>query len=221
MALHTVERIEDVPEPTPAGDFAVVDVLTASTSIVALLDQGASYVRPFADADAARAFGGAHDDAVLVGEEHGAPLPGFDFLPLPTQFRHADLQDRPVGIRTTNGTRAVERIGQVGGLFVGSTTNAGAVADTLAASDRDSYIVAAGERGVRSPEDSAGVDLIEAHCSGGPDEGERESVRKQIGECPAAEWLRGLGLEAEIDAVLSFDSTRTVPRLRDGVFVAD
>lgn len=221
MGLHTVERIEDLPESTPNGDVVVVDVITASTSIVALLDQGARYVRPFADADAARAFGRDHENAVLVGEEHGAPLEGFDCLPLPTQFQHVDLQDRPVGIRTTNGTRAVERIDEAAGLFVGSTVNAGAVADRLAGRERDSYIVAAGERGVPSPEDSAGADLIAAHCRGGPDTTERESIREQIAGCPAAQWLRGLGLGGEIDAVLTLDSTRTVPRLCDGVFVAD
>ena len=49
--------------PTP--DVVVVDVLTASTSVVALLDESVCYVRPFADADAARAFGREHEDAVL------------------------------------------------------------------------------------------------------------------------------------------------------------
>jgi 2-phosphosulfolactate phosphatase len=221
MGLYRVERIEDLPEPTPDADFVVVDVLTASTSIVALLDQGARYVRPFADADAARTFGREHEDAVLVGESHGAPLSGFDFLPLPGRFQQADLQDRPVGIRTTNGTRAVRRIEDPSGLFVGSTVNAGAVADRLARRERDSYVVAAGQRGVPSQEDSAGAGLIEAHCRGSLDRSERESIRTQIAECPTTQWLRGLGLDSEIEVVLSFDSTRTVPQLRDGVFVAE
>jgi phosphosulfolactate phosphohydrolase-like enzyme len=37
--------------------------------------------------------------------------------------------------------------------------------------------------------------------------------------CSTAEWLRELGYEHEIDALLQFDSTQTVPTLRDGVFV--
>lgn len=220
MAVYTVERLEDLPEPPPEADFVVVDVITASTSIVALLDQGARYVRPFADADAARAFGREHEDAVLVGEDGGAPLAGFDFVPLPTEFRQADLQDRPVAIRTTNGTRAVERIGDTEGVFVGSTVNASAVAARLTERERDSYIVGAGRSGAPSPEDSAGVRLIEAHCRGELDGSDRESLRTQVGGSPAAEWLRGLGLGTEIDSILTFDSTATVPELRDGVFVA-
>jgi len=219
MAVHTVERIENLPEQTPNADVVVVDVLTASTSIVALLDQGARYVRPFADADAARAFGHEHEDAVLVGEERGAPLSGFDFVPLSTRFRQADLEGRPVGIRTTNGTRAVDQASDAAGVFVGSTVNAGAVADTLAGRDRDSYLVAAGQRGTPSPEDTAGVALVEAHYRDRLDGAERASIRTQIAESPVAVWLRGLGLGGEVDAALGFDSTRTVPRLRDGVFV--
>ncbi|ERH09483.1 MAG: phosphosulfolactate phosphohydrolase related enzyme [halophilic archaeon J07HX64] len=221
MAVHTVERIENLPERTSDANVVVVDVLTASTSIVALLDQGARYVRPFVDADAARAFGREHEDAVLVGEEQGAPLSGFDLVPLPARFRQADLNDRPVGIRTTNGTRAIDRASDAAGVFVGSTVNAGAVADTLAGRDSDSYLVAAGQRGTPSPEDTAGVNLVEAHYRNRLDGAERASIRRQIAESPVAVWLRELGLGGEVDAVLGFDSTRTVPRLRDGVFVPD
>jgi phosphosulfolactate phosphohydrolase-like enzyme len=52
MAVHTVERIENLPEQAPDAGVVVVDVPTASTSIVALLDQGTRHVRPFADTDA-------------------------------------------------------------------------------------------------------------------------------------------------------------------------
>ncbi len=65
MAVHTAERTENLPEQPPDADVVVVDVPTASTSIVALLDEGARYVRPFADTDAARAFGREHENAVL------------------------------------------------------------------------------------------------------------------------------------------------------------
>jgi 2-phosphosulfolactate phosphatase len=221
MGLHTVERIEDVPEPTPDAAFVVVDVITASTTIVALLDQGARYVRPFADADAAREFGATHEEALLVGEKQGAPLSGFDFLPLPTQFQQVELQDRPVGICTTNGTRAVDRLGEASGLLVGSTTNAAAVAGLLAEYGGDRYLVGVGQAGVASAADSAGVKLIEAHVQGGPDSDQRESIREEIADCSAAQWLRSLGLGTEVDTLLGFDSSRTVPRLRDGAFVAN
>jgi 2-phosphosulfolactate phosphatase len=101
-----------------------------------------------ADADAARAFGREHEDAVLVGERRGAPRAGFDFVPLPTRLRNADLSGRPVAIRTTNGTRAVDHVDEADRLLVGSTVNARAVAETLAGQTGDSYLVAAGDTDV-------------------------------------------------------------------------
>jgi 2-phosphosulfolactate phosphatase len=220
MELHTVDRIEDVPDPVPEADFVVVDVVTASTSIVALLDAGAQSVRPFADADAARAFGRETEGAVLVGEESGAPVEGFDLLPLPTAIRSADLEGRPVAIYTTNGTRAVDRIGDQH-VLVGSTVNAAAVAARLCERDRETWLVGAGYHGAAAPEDAAGVRLIEAHCRGEVGTAERERLREQISESPPATWLRDLGFGADIEAILDFDSTETVPTRRDGAFVAE
>jgi len=227
MAVHTVDRVEDVPDPVPDARFVVVDVIIATTSIVGLLDAGARYVRPFADPDAARAFGHQTDDAVLVGEHHGAPLDGFDHVPLPGSFAAADLADRPVGIYTTNGTRAVERLGRPDGLLVGSTINAAAVADRVRGNSeadpaRDTWFVGAGYRGAAAPEDRAGVELIEHHYRGGVDgdAGEnRDDLRAAIRDSPPARSFREMGLDAELETVLSFDSTATVPRLHDGVFV--
>jgi 2-phosphosulfolactate phosphatase len=226
MTVQTVPRLEDLPEPVPDADFVVVDVITASTSIVGLLDAGAQYVRPFADADAARAFGRETEGAVLVGEENGTPVEGFDLLPLPSTFASADLEGRPVGIYTTNGTRAVDRIGGQDGLFIGSSVNAAAVASRLAERGRETWLVAAGYHGSETPEDTAGVELIAHHYrrltgDGATDDLTPATLREQIRESPPATWLRQLGFGADIDAIADLDSTETVPRLRDGVFVTE
>lgn len=220
MPLQSVERLEDLPEPVPESDFVVIDVITASTSIITLLEQGATYVKPFADADAAREFAHETPDCVLVGEDNGGPLEGFDHVPLPVQLRKADLAGRPVAIRTSNGTRAVDRIGDRE-VFIGSTTNASAVATLLRDRETDVWLVGAGYGGVPAPEDTAGVRLIEAHYNGGPTESHRQSLYSSIDDSSPALWIRQLGMGDEIEAILEFDSTETVPRLEDGVFVAD
>lgn len=220
METRTVERLEDIPTPLPDADFVVVDVVTASTSIIELLDSGASYVRPFAGIDAARTFGQREPEALLVGEDGGDPLDGFDHVPLPTRLRTLDLTNRPVGIRTSNGTRAIDQIGD-GEIFVGSTVNASALASTLAERHRDTWLVAAGYGGVPTPEDTAGVELIRAHMNGGPTSDLLDNLRADIKDSPPAAWLEDIGLGDDIDRVLQFDSTDTVPRLEDGVFVAE
>lgn len=219
--LHTVDRLEDLPDPAPGdADFVVVDVIISSTSVVRLLEAGAEYVRPFADVDAALAFK-AETGAVLVGEEDGGPIEGFDGSPLPSLVRQRDLDGEPVGILTSNGTRAMDRIGHDRSVFVGSTINARAVAETLTDRDCDAWLVAAGRRGEPVPEDLAGVELIECCYRDELTPDVESSLADDVESCGTAAWLRDLGFGNEVDDLLAFNSSRTVPRLRDGVLVAD
>jgi len=226
--LHTVERLEDLPEPEPEpepvpvpdADFVVVDVIITSTAVVRLLEEGAEYVRTFGNPDAARAFKAENDGAVLVGEQGGGPVNGFDLSPLPSVFEEHNLEGKPVGMLTTNGTRAVERIGRRDGVFFGSTVNAGAVAETLRRRANEVWIVGAGRYGDPTPEDTAGVELIHDAYDGGSTDGRAGELRGRIRESATAGWIEDLGYGHEIDAVLDFDSTDTVPVMRDGKFVS-
>lgn len=218
--IRTVDRLEDVPAPPPTAAFVVVDVIIASTSIVRLLEGGARYVKPFGDAADALAFKDEVEDAVLVGEDRGGPIDGFDCSPLPSILASADLDDRPVGIRTTNGTRAIERLGRPDGLLIGSTVNAAAVADALVERDREAWVVAAGRRGSPTPEDVAGATLVE-RCYRGEIDDDAAALRDAVRTCATADWLRDLGFGHEVAELLAFNSSDTVPRLDGGVFVAD
>lgn len=218
--IHRVDRLEDIPEPVPDGMYVVVDVIISSTSIIRLLEEGARYVRPFADPVSALEFKERTADAVLVGEDGGDPIDGFDLSPLPSIIRDADLKGCPVGIRTSNGTRAMERIGSDDGIYVGSTINAAATARELAESEEDVWIVAAGRQGNPIAEDIAGARLIHNHLDGS-NEPTTDQLREQVRTSVTADWLRQIGFESELEALLSFDSTDTVPRLEDGLFVAE
>lgn len=216
-ACDRVKRLEAIPEPASSGEFVVVDVIISSTSIIRLLEAGAEYVKPFGDPDAALKFKTETEDAVLVGEDGGGAIEGFDLSPLPSIIADADIAGRPVGIRTSNGTRAMDRIGHTDGLLVGSTVNATAVAEELSERGTDSLVVAAGRQGEPTPEDSVGAELIQARYRG--ESVEETVLRERIRECSTADWLRSMGYDHEIDALLQFDSTNTVPTLRNGVFV--
>lgn len=219
--VHTVERLEDLPEPSPDADFVVVDVIITSTAVVRLLEEGVEYVRAFGDAEEAREFKRETEHAVLVGEDGGGPVDGFDLSPLPSVFAEHDLEGKRVGLMTTNGTRAVERIGREENVFFGSTVNASAVAEALRESGRDAWIVGAGRYGDPTPEDSAGVELIRDAYNGGEIDGRVDEFRGRIRESPTADWIEDLGYGHEIDAVLDFDSSDTVPKMRDGLFISD
>lgn len=221
MTVRTVERLEDLPpSPSDSDTYVVVDVILASTAVVALLDEGVEYVTTFGDADEARRFKRETDNAVLVGEQAGAPIEGFDHLPVPSRFSDHNLEGARVGMLTTNGTRAVERLGADDGVYFGSTVNARAVASEIE-DDGVTWLVAAGRYGEPTPEDTAGVELIRKQYDGGVSRDEADRLRDEIRGSDTAGWIEQLGLGDEIDTVLNFDSTDTVPRARNGVFVSD
>lgn len=217
--LRVIERLEDVPDPTPPGTVVVVDVIVASTAIVRLLEAGAASVRPFADVDEALAFGETADDPLLVGERDGRAVEGFDCGPLPSVLADREVAGREVGILTTNGTRAVHQLGPDREMLVASTVNAQAVATALG--DDDALVVAAGRRGEVAPEDVAGARLVAHHRAGTLDEATAADLQETVRTCETAAWLDGLGFDHEVEALLAFDESETVPRLRDGAFIAD
>ncbi|UPM45197.1 2-phosphosulfolactate phosphatase [Halocatena salina] len=216
--VHTLDRLEDVPEPTPAGDFVVIDVIISSTSIVQLFEADAAYVKPFANVDTALAFAETTNDAFLVGEQEGRAIDGFDSGPLPSVLDTHNIEERPVGILTSNGTRAVERIGYDREIFVASTVNAAAIASALEGRGRDVWLVAAGRRGNPTPEDSAGVELVKRHFSGNLTETAEETIKTDIRTSGTARWLTELGFEHEVEQLLQFNSSDIVPRMKNGVF---
>ncbi len=223
MTVRTVKRLEDLPSSPPETDtYVVVDVILASTAVVSLLDEGVEYVRTFAEADEALRFKRETENAVLVGEQAGAPIDGFDLLPVPSRFSEHELKGARVGMLTTNGTRAVERLGAGDNVYFGSTVNAGAVASEIdERGEGETWLVAAGRYGEPTPEDTAGVELIRRQYEGGISRDEARRLRDRIRGSDTAGWIEQLGLGEEIDTVLDFDSTDTVPRARDGVFVSD
>lgn len=214
---NRVDRLEDIPKPVPTGEFVVVDVIISSTSIVRLLEEGASYVKPFGGVEQALQFKRETDDAVLVGEDNGGPIDGFDLSPLPSVIADADIEGRPVGVRTSNGTRAMDRVGHPEGLLVGSTVNAAAVADVLCERNRDSLVVAAGRQGEVVTEDTVGAELITARYHG--ESLDESQLQERLRASSTAEWLREIGFGHEVDALAAFDSSETVPTLEDGRFV--
>lgn len=213
--VRRVDRQEDLPDPAPDAAFVVVDVIISSTTVVRLLEAGAASVRPFADPDTARAFK-EERDAFLVGEQGGEAVDGFDGSPLPSLVADYPVEGRPVGLLSSNGTRAMDRIGHEHDIYVASTVNAAAVADAVA--DHEAvWLVAAGRQGAVVAEDVAGVDLVAGHLEGSPPD--RDRLAATIRETDTAQWLCEMGFEHEVDAICEFDSTDVVPRLRDGAFV--
>jgi len=153
------------PNEMASGDtqgrvVAVIDVLRASTSIAAALNNGARSVIPAEDADEVitRSKQFERGEVKLAGERRMLTIPGFDLGNSPLEFTAEAVNGCTVLISTTNGTRALLGIQGARDTVIASYVNLSAVSAmlrTAARSDTDIAIVCAGTEGHFSLEDAA------------------------------------------------------------------
>lgn len=188
----------------PSGIPIIVDVLRASSTIVAALWAGAKEIIPVEDADEALALRG--EDTVLVGERGGIRIEGFDLNNSPSEMLGADLKGKTVVITTSNGTKVM-----VEGGVIGSTLNAGAVAEYTMSRDRI-YLLASSP--LKSEEDLSAASLIEviaALLSRGyftyqaerfiQNDAECQGLLDSIRRSPAGQKVAGLGYQYDVDMI--------------------
>ena len=107
----------------------VVDVLRASSSIVTLLEQGATRVIAAAGIDEARALHERLPEYLLCGERGGLPPSGFDHGNSPAEFSRLDLAGKSAILATSNGTRLLAALADAPALLTGCLLNRTAVAE--------------------------------------------------------------------------------------------
>src|SRR3982751_3667302 len=107
--VHVLTRKEELDSVRVAGKVVVViDVLFATTTMVAALAHGALEVIPVLDEAAARAEDArrGRGACVLAGELYAETLPGF-VHPAPLALIGHGIKDKTVIYSTTNGTVAM------------------------------------------------------------------------------------------------------------------
>jgi 2-phosphosulfolactate phosphatase len=208
----------------------VVDVLRASTSVVAACAAGCAGVVPARDAEAARARAGA--GTLLAGERGGEPIPGFDLGNSPLEFTAERVGGRTIVLTTTNGTRAMMAGGRAAVVAVGALTNLGAAARWVAGQGRDVVVLCAGEAGGFALEDAVCAGLLLERVAGagvGLQWSDAAVAARRLGEHygprlhllrEEAGWARALlraGRGADVEACLAVDGQDEVPVLEHGV----
>jgi 2-phosphosulfolactate phosphatase len=225
----TAEAAE--PAGLEGATVLVVDVLRASTTIVAALESGCAAIVPVADADEARRRAAATPGALLAGERRGEPLAGFDLGNSPLEFTPARVKGRTVYLTTSNGTRALRAARAGAAVGVAALVNAGAAADWAAGLGRAVVVLCAGERGRPSLEDSVCAGLLAARLVGltgaalAPEARAAVAVARQYRGALArlaadASWARHLtasGRGGDVTACLALDVSGLVPIYRADV----
>jgi 2-phosphosulfolactate phosphatase len=143
------------------GIVVVVDVLRATTVMVHALAAGCLSVIPCGEIDEARAIASRlpAGTALLAGERHGLPIPGFDLGNSPAEFTPEACAGKTLVMTTTNGTRAILASLEAKRVYIASFSNLAATIDeiTIKFQRRDRaplHVLCAGTEGFISLEDS-------------------------------------------------------------------
>jgi len=201
----------------------IVDALRASATAAMLLDAGATEIHVVREVADALTLKKQLPEALLFGERGGLPPAGFDYGNSPREVGHA-AGHTVVFTTTTGSTRLVDAFGAAA-LYMGTTTNATAVAKAAACHGTDVVLVPAGLAG--DPAFDAQEDWVAAAAiamlSDAPiGEGallyrdwrqkiELDGLGALFDGAPHAEKLRAVGCEADLAFCARLDETHAVP----------
>ncbi len=232
--IHVLTRKEELDSVRVPGKVVVVlDILFATTTMVAALAHGATEVIPVADERAARDAGGKRADGsyVLSGELHTETLTGFAH-PAPVALLQHGVKDKALIYSTTNGTVAMTLAQGAKRVYCGSLLNAGAVAAHIAAAHpRDTVLIlCSGSGGNFNLEDFYGagclVDRFTGVLGAGTDFSDaartalaffRHAQAPQVLlDCRVGRMMAKRGLGHEVEFACRFDAFPIVPVLEGG-----
>jgi 2-phosphosulfolactate phosphatase len=232
--LHVLTRKEELAGVRVGGKVVVVlDILFATTTMVAALGDGATDVLPVADEVQARTAGARHDAGrhVLAGELYAETLPGFAH-PAPMALLAHGVRDKTLIYSTTNGTVAMTLAHGAKRVYCGSLLNAGAIAAHIASAHaHDTVLVlCSGSGGNFNLEDFYGagcmVDRLLATQAGAQDLSDAARAAHALFRCARAvdvllasrvgRMMQARGLAHEVEFACRFDAYPIVPTLEDG-----
>jgi 2-phosphosulfolactate phosphatase len=238
MHVHVALGPAEFPAAPLDGRAAlVIDVLRATTSVVAACAAGCRSVIPVPDEAAARRVAGRFPagQCLLAGERGGDPIPGFDLGNSPLEFIRERVGGRVIVLTTTNGTGAMLAAAPAAAVGVAALTNVAAAARWSVARGTDLTLLCAGERGGFCLEDAVCAGLVvEAIASDGAGElrftdaavaarrlagAYAGRLERLIEDAAWARHLRKVGRAADFAACLALSTADQVPVLTGGAIV--
>lgn len=229
--VHVLTKKEDLDSVRVAGKVVVVlDILFATTTMVAALAHGATEVVPVEDEAAARAEGAKRPraDYVLSGELYAETLPGFAH-PAPLALLEHGVKGKALIYSTTNGTVAMRRCDAAARVFCGALLNAGRLAEYIAARHlRETVlVVCAGSANNFNLEDFYGAGVLVERLAGllGPGADLSDAAKaaralyrgvaapEALLESRVGQMMAARGLAREVEFACRLDAYPVVPAL--------
>lgn len=89
------------------GMVIIIDILRAATVAAFILDKKAKYIIPVSTKEEAFLLKSQNKDFILIGEETGNKIPGFNFGNSPSELKCADLKNEIIIHRSSMGTQGI------------------------------------------------------------------------------------------------------------------
>jgi 2-phosphosulfolactate phosphatase len=147
--------------------IVIIDILRATSTIVAALESGARGIYPtmtvqeaFDKRDELCSSGSCPHDILLGGERGGLKVSGFDLGNSPLEYTSDVIRGKTVVLSTTNGTKAIRRSLHANCVVIGSFLNGTVTAKHVLKEHRDTVFYLSGKQGYFSYEDAAGAGFI-------------------------------------------------------------
>jgi len=232
--VHVLFRRQDLDMVKLEGKIVVVlDVLFATSTMIAALSEGAAEVIPTLNEGHAReeAEGRPEGSYVLAGELFADTIAGFA-PPTPLALARHKVRNRSVIYATTNGTVALRESAGGEHVFAGALLNADAVVRHIARHHSDStiLIVCSGSMGNPNLEDMYGagyfVELIARELGEQRDFSDAawaaralfrsEPAETALMRCRVGKMMQERGLADEVRYAAQLGALDVVPKLVDG-----
>jgi 2-phosphosulfolactate phosphatase len=232
--VHVLTKKEELDTVRLAGKVAIVlDILCATTTMVAVLAHGATEVVPVLDEAAAREEGKRCREGcfVLAGELYAETLRGFAH-PTPLALIQHGIEGKTVVYSTTNGTVAFTQAAGAAHVYCGALLNARRLAEHIVSRHPGDtvLIVCSGSGNNFNFEDFYGAGyLVERFADllgGAADLSDAAKaaralyrharVPEALLDCRVGRMLASRGLAHEVEFACRLDAFPVVPALHDG-----
>ena len=213
----------------------VIDVLRASTSIVAALSNGAREIIPVDTVESAVKISGnlIGDVTLLGGERNGKMIEGFHLGNSPREYTEERVRGKSIVFSSTNGARALVKARYARELYVCAFVNVSTVAGAILQNPRDFTVICAGNNGVLSLEDSVCAGMLIAKMMDGAPEAVDCSdaalaartlcksfgrgILKMMRSSDHGRYLQGIGFGDDLKTCAGVDTMPVLPQLDGNV----